>query len=240
MSLPAWFLLPLGPVIGSWLGVVVQDFGQPGRLWRRSACARCGHRLTALDLIPLLSFLLLRGRCRYCGAAIGWPPLAIELAALAVAIAACLAGGTAWINAGLGWALLAAAWIDGENLVLPDLITLPLLLAGLAVTAATDPPALFNHALAAALGYAGFRLLNALYRSWRHRDGLGAGDAKLLAAAGAWLGLAALPNLILLAALFGIAAVLLRRVTHPATPANQAIPFGPALALAFFALRLTI
>ena len=166
----------------------------------RSACDACGHALAPRDLIPLVSFLLLRGRCRYCGAKIGWFHPAIELAALTVAVAVFCADGPgwlAWIDAGLGWALLAAAWIDAETFRLPDVITLPLILAGLAVTWLYEPGAIYNHAAAAALGYGAFRLLDAAYHKLRHRSGLGQGDAKLLAAAGAWLGLAALPYVVL-------------------------------------------
>jgi len=192
------------------------------------------------DMVPLISFVALRGRGRCCGGAIGWFHPAIELAALLIACVALLAGGPAWhvwVTAGLGWALLCLAWTDAEAMILPDAITLPLLLAGLVATWCTQPQAVPDHALAAALGYGGFRLLDLLYRRWRGRPGLGQGDAKLLAAAGSWLGLAALPDVILLAGVIGLgqaaALILARRQT-----AAEALPFGPALALAFFLWRL--
>lgn len=241
MFFPSWAILPLGPVIGSWLGVLIKTrLGRAG-LRRRSACESCGQNLGAADLVPIFSFLALRGRCRYCGAAIGWFPLAVELAAFAVGVAAFAADRAtpaAWIDAALGWALLTAAWIDAETFLLPDIITLPLILAGLAVTYLSNRPAIYDHTLAATLGYTGFRVLNEAYSRLRGRDGLGAGDAKLLAAGGAWLGVLALPNLILVAALLGIAAVVLRRLVAPGLSVNHPIPFGPALALALFCLRL--
>ncbi len=234
-------LLIFGLIIGSWLGVLVRRWpqGRPVAL-ARSACDHCSHPLGPRDLVPLLSFLFLRGRCRHCGGPIGWFHPAIELAALTIAAAALYADGggwPAWIDAALGWALLCAAWIDAETFRLPDVITLPLVLAGLAMTWLQQPLAIYNHAAAAAAGYLGFRLLNEIYLRIRHRHGLGEGDAKLLAAAGAWLGLAALPYVILGAALAGIALTLL--LSREATARrDQRIAFGPALALAFFICRL--
>jgi leader peptidase (prepilin peptidase)/N-methyltransferase len=237
---PAWMILPAAPVIGSWLGVLVRRWprGQPVAL-ARSCCDHCGHRLGPLELVPLVSFAVLRGRCRHCGGPIGWFHPAIELAALAIALAALAAGDAgpaAWIDAGLGWALLCAAWIDAETFRLPDLITLPLILAGLAVTWLGEPAALYNHAAAAALGYLGFRLLDLAYLAIRHRHGLGEGDAKLLAAAGAWLGLMALPDVVMTAGLAGIALVMLGQ--RHGLRRDQPVAFGPALALAFFVWRL--
>jgi leader peptidase (prepilin peptidase)/N-methyltransferase len=238
MQVSAWLLPLAGGCVGSALGVIIRG---PAGLWRRSACASCGAALGPIDLVPVVSYLALRGRCRRCGAAIGGFALAIEVAALAVGGAAMLANGggaMAWINAGLGWALLLAAWIDAETLILPDAITLPLLLAGLAVTAWAAPAALTDHAAAAALGYAGFRLLNAGYRAWRGHDGLGQGDAKLLAVAGAWLGAAALPDVILAGGLIGLAIAAGLYVSGGAARATGRLPFGPALALAIFGLRV--
>jgi len=240
--MPAWSLLPLGLVIGSWLGVLIRHFGDvTASLWGRSACESCGVALRPADLVPVVSFIVLRGTCRHCGAKLAWFHLWVELAGLAVAAAALLAegpGAMAWVDAGLGWALLLAAWVDAKYFVLPDAVTMPLVLAGLAVTWAFAPGSIYNHVAAAALGYCGFWALNAAYRAWRRREGLGGGDAKLLAAAGAWLGTAPLPDEILVAALLALAAVSARRLAGETLERGAKIPFGPALALALFGLRL--
>jgi leader peptidase (prepilin peptidase)/N-methyltransferase len=234
-------VLPAALVIGSFLGVVVRRLPAGRALVRaRSQCESCGHVLSARELVPLLSFVIQCGRCLHCGARIGWFHPAIELASLAVALAALSlapGGWVLWADAALGWALLVASWIDVEHYRLPDVITLPLLLAGLAVTWMRAPWTIYNHALAAAVGYTLFRLLDALYWRLRGRHGLGQGDAKLLAAAGAWTGLAALPMIVLAAGLLGLALALplaLRRGEGGQTM----IPLGPALALACFGMVL--
>jgi leader peptidase (prepilin peptidase)/N-methyltransferase len=236
-ALPGWLVLPIAPFIGSWLGVLIRRLPE-GRdvVWGRSACEHCGHPLGPTELAPLASFIRQRGRCMHCAAPLGWFYPAIELAALTVAAAAFYADGDSarvWIDAALGWSLLCAAWIDKETFRLPDKITLPLILAGLAVTWMEQPFAIYNHAAAAAVGYCSFRLLNAAYFALRTRHGLGQGDAKLLAAAGAWLGLEALPYVVVTAGLIGITMALLdRRSGGPR--GEQMIAFGPALALGFF------
>ncbi|MGE4481398.1 prepilin peptidase [Acidocella sp.] len=231
----------MAPFIGSWLGVLIRRWPRrrPVAL-ARSRCEQCGHVLGVADLVPLLSFAWLRGRCRYCGAGIGWFHPGVEAAALAIALVCLAVGGEGarpWLAAGLGWVLLCAAWIDAETMLLPDLLTLPLILAGLAVTWAERPSALSDHAAAAALGYLGFKALDAAYYRLRRRHGLGQGDAKLMAAAGAWLGAAALPGVILVAGLAGLA-MALALVWLGRLARGAALPFGPALALAFFMLAL--
>ncbi len=237
------FLLPVlvSPAVGSFLGVLAMRLpdGRPVAL-ARSACDSCAHPLGPRDLVPLLSFAASRGRCRYCRAPIPRAHPAIEIAALVVALVAAVAlpadSRLVWSGCVLGWAALVLAWIDWRNLRLPDVLTLPLLLAGLLACAATDPPALPDHAAAAAAGWLGFTLLSAAYRRLRGRPGLGAGDAKLLAAGGAWLGLAALPLMVLGGALatLALAAIEGRGRLRP----DRAVPFGPGLALALWALWL--
>ncbi len=242
LSSPIWPILA-GPFAGSLLGVLVRRLprGQPVVL-ARSACEDCGRRLRPLELVPVLSYAALGGRCAGCGARIAPEHLAIELAAIvppASAVLAGLSGAALWTACGLGWTLLALAWIDWRHLRLPDALTLPLLLAGLATTAWLDPEALTEHALAAALGYGALRLLSVTYRALRGRSGLGEGDAKLMAAIGAWQGLAGLSDTLLLGALLGLAYGLARMVARGGRLSDR-IPLGPFLAVAAWIAQLVL
>ncbi len=226
----------LSPFIGSFLGVVIERLPQRRPIaLGRSVCAACEHALGPADLVPLLSFTARRGRCRHCRAPIPRFHLWIELAAIAVSLSAALAvpqdTQSLWAGCLLGWTLLALAWIDAETWCLPDVLTLPLILAGLLATAWLDRDDLTDHALAAALGYSAFRLLNAGYRRLRGRDGLGEGDAKLLAASGAWVGSAALPFAVLAAALGGLAWAGILHLRGTRLTGGLKLPFGPFLAL---------
>ncbi len=238
-------LLPLllSPFVGSFLGVVIRrlPLGRPIAV-ARSECEGCGRALLPRDLVPLVSFVMLRGRCRFCRAGIARFHVAIELAAIAVAAGATLAlpyaeAGALWVDCALGWWLLALAWIDWDHLRLPDVLTLPLAVAGLLATWALEPGAVADHAVAAALAYLAFRAIALAYRVLRGREGLGQGDAKLLAASGAWIGLAGLPSVVLGAAVAALAATLGQRA-FGRHAADAPIPFGPYLALATWMVRI--
>ncbi len=238
-----WPALLAAPFAGSLLYVLVRrlPLADPD-LWGRSRCEGCGRALSVGELVPIVSFVLQRGRCRSCGGRIAAGHLMAEL--LAVAIAGLVAatgarGGALWAGCGLGWTLLALAWIDRAHFYLPDVLTLPLVVAGLIEAVALDRAALTERALGAMIGYLAFRLLAAAYRWVRQREGLGQGDAKLLAAGGAWLGASALPHLVLLAALLGLGVAIIERVRGAAIGPATALPFGPPLAGAIFLLWLT-
>jgi leader peptidase (prepilin peptidase)/N-methyltransferase len=229
--------LLLSPLVGSFLGVII-DRLPAGRsiVSGRSCCDHCGHRLAAIELIPLISYLRLGGRCAGCGARLrSFYPL-IELAALAVALsaAAVLSGGLFWLSLGLGWCLLVLAAIDARHLILPDRITLPLIPLGLALACWLRPEAIAAHVAGALSGFFALAAIAWLYRHLRGRDGLGLGDAKLLAAAGAWLGWQALPGLVLIAAVTALmVALAVGLFSDRLNPATE-IAFGPYLALAFW------
>jgi leader peptidase (prepilin peptidase)/N-methyltransferase len=157
-----------------------------------------------------------------------------------VALAALAADGgeKTWLDCFLGWWLLALGWIDIRRWLLPDALTLPLVIAGLAAAAAFDPEQLTARALGAALGYLSLRLIALLYRALRGRDGLGHGDAKLLAASGAWVGAMALPQVVLGAAVSALFAAACLRLAGVRLGAGSALPFGPFLALATWLIWL--
>ena len=227
----------IAPFVGSFLGVLVRRMSRGQSVaWPGSHCEACRRRLGPLELVPIVSYVALRGRCRGCGTAIDRMHLEIELAATLVpaALLAALPGAPALVGAGsvLGWGLLALAWIDLLTWRLPDGLTLPLVLIGLAWTWWMAPDLLLDRAVACVVAGVGLGVLGALYRRWRGREGLGLGDVKLLAAGGAWDGLAALPWVLLGAALAGIAFALARHGRRVAS--GTAIPFGPPLCLAIW------
>ncbi len=231
----AWTAVAAAPFVGSFLGVLVRRLPTGGSIaWSRSRCESCGEVLRPRDLVPILSWVAVRGQCRYCSEPIGWFHPAIELACVMIALIALAVGGAerVWLDCIFGWWLLALGWIDWQSWLLPDVLTLPLALAGLAATLALDPGDLTDRALGAALGYLALRAVAALYHRWRGREGLGRGDAKLLAAAGAWVGAGALPQVILIAALAGLLAAGVLGFGGVRLTAHSALPFGPFLALA--------
>ncbi|QBK04489.1 prepilin peptidase [Hylemonella gracilis] len=219
----------------------------------RSHCPHCGHVLRWHENIPLLSYLVLRGRCSACHGAIGARYPLVELGtALLFAWCAARAGSTQLPTA-LAWCgfcavLLALALIDRDTTLLPDSLTQPLLWAGLGGAAlGWTGTALVDAFWGAAIGYLSLWLLATSFHWATGREGMGHGDFKLLAALGAWLGWAALPPLLLLASSLGalVGLVLLgrqRRASARATdeePEKEAplyIPFGPFLAFAGLAL----
>jgi leader peptidase (prepilin peptidase) / N-methyltransferase len=236
---PDWLPpLILAPFIGSFAALLIRRLpaGQPVVL-ARSQCEACGHVLGPWELIPLVSVAMLRGHCRWCGARISFTHLAVELACLVIAVWAVLTEPDqqlVWLDCVLGWTLLTLAWIDWEHMLLPDALTLPLILAGLGATLLQDHVEITEHAAAATAGYLAFRAIEIAYRRLRGRDGLGQGDAKLMAAAGAWLGLAPLPTVAFMAAAFGLAIAAGLRISGQIMHRGSAIPLGPALCAAIW------
>lgn len=231
------FVLLAAPFVGSFLGVVADRLprGEPLAL-DRSRCRACGRTLGPRELLPLLSWLAQRGRCRGCGSAIPhWLP-GMEAAALLLAVWAAAVLPEPLLLPGLllGWTLLTLAVIDLQTGLLPEPLTLPLLAGGLAVNGALAGGWPADALAGAALGWGLFAALILLYRAVRGRDGMGWGDATLLAAGGAWTGWPGLPGTVLIAALGGLlVAVLSGRRT-----ADAELPFGPALALGIWVIWL--
>jgi leader peptidase (prepilin peptidase) / N-methyltransferase len=252
------FVIVFGLVIGSFLNVVVhrlpimlerawrtevneatghafEDDGLPERynLWLpRSACPHCGHVLRAWENIPVFSYLVLRGRCSQCNARVSFRYPLLELASAAFALGALVtfgATGTALAAFGLCATLLAMSAIDIDTHLLPDSMTLPLLWAGLIVNFNAVFASLHDAVIGAIAGYLALWCVHWLFKLVRGVEGMGYGDFKLLAALGAWLGWAALPQIILISAVtgavVGLAATLIGRMRF-----EEPLPFGPFLA----------
>lgn len=236
-----WVLLA-APFVGSFLGLLIRRLpaGAPVA-FARSNCESCGVQLAARDLVPIASWLTLGRHCRYCGSPLGVFYPGIETAALGVAVWAAVAlpdTVLVWTGCLLGWSLLGAAVTDFRHLVLPDVLVVPLIPAGILVHMWIVPDQWMAHVTGAAIGYLAFAAVAMIYRAVRQRDGLGMGDAKLSAAAGAWVGWMGLPSVILLGAVFGLLTVLVLRVKGREVGQATELPFGPALALAFWLVWL--
>jgi len=234
-----WMMLPLGACVGSFLGVLVYRLPKKMSPWvGRSVCEVCAAPLQGRDMVPVLSFLWLRGRCRACGGRLRWELLVFEFLGAMLGVAAALLfpmPEPALCAAVLGWGLLALAWIDARHFILPDVLTLPLLAFGLGMTAWLRPDSLGDHAVGAVVGYVAFVGINVVYKKRRQRDGLGRGDAKLLALAGAWAGWQVLPWVVLGAALLGVVYVLVCSVVSGQKMSGSTrLPFGAFLAPVIF------
>ena len=249
----------LGLVIGSFLNVVIHRVPlQIERGWRRDAldflgqaddtapvesvnllfppsrCPRCRQPLRFWHNIPVLSFLLLRGRCRHCAAPISMQYPLVELSCgLLTALILHQTGTTAaglWLVL-LTWCLIALTGIDFKHQLLPDIITLPLLWLGLLANLSATFTTLSSAVIGAMLGYLSLWSIFWAFKLLTGKDGMGHGDFKLLAALGAWAGWQQVPAMILLSsvlgAVVGIIGVLLRGRDR-----RVPIAFGPYLAVA--------
>jgi leader peptidase (prepilin peptidase)/N-methyltransferase len=250
----------LGLVVGSFLNVVIHRLPViMERAWSRevrehlgegdtvsdgetaynlvtpaSSCPQCGHRITALENIPLLSYAFLRGRCAGCGTSIParYPLVEITTAMLSV-IVALRFGFSIQTAAGLAftWALIPLFMIDFDHQILPDSITMPLLWGGLLLSLSGVYIDSTASIIGAAAGYLSLWGIYHLFRLVTGKEGMGYGDFKLLGAIGAWVGWQALPVVVLFSSLvgavLGIALILFRGRDH-----SQPMPFGPFLATA--------
>ena len=145
--------------------------------------------------------------------------------------AAVLSGWMLWVSLAFGGVLLALSAIDFDRQLLVDSLTLPLIPAGLAVAYAVDPNGVADHMIGALAGFACLVALSWAYRRFRGREGLGFGDSKLLAGAGAWVAWPGLPSVILIAASSALAVVLLRSLAGHQVRLEERMPFGPYLCL---------
>ena len=252
-----WFALVIGLMVGSFLNVVIYRLPKiMERDWQaqcaelrgeelpkqetfnlalpRSRCPACAHPISALQNIPIASYLALRGKCSACGTRISPRyPLIEGLSGLAGAYAAWHFGfGLAAFAAMLFlWCMIALSFIDFDTQLLPDSITLPLLWAGLLLNLGGTFVDLGSAVIGAAAGYLALWSVYWGFKIATGKEGMGFGDFKLLAAVGAWLGWQMLPLVVLassfVGAVFGISLMLIAKHGR-----NVPIPFGPYLAAA--------
>ncbi|HSD61122.1 MAG TPA: A24 family peptidase [Burkholderiales bacterium] len=245
----------LGLMVGSFLNVVIhrlpkmmerawqtqcaelRDESLPGAprynlVTPRSGCPHCGHPISAMENIPVLSYLVLKGRCAACRKPIGLRYPAVE--ALSGALSAYAAWHFGFGPAAAGalvliWSLIALAFIDMDTQYLPDSITLPLLWAGLLLNLGGVFTSLPSAVIGATAGYLTLWSVYWLFKLATGKEGMGYGDFKLLAALGAWLGWMMLPVVILLSSMVG-AAVGIVLIVATRRGRSVPIPFGPYLA----------
>ncbi|WP_313738523.1 A24 family peptidase [Pseudomonas sp.] len=208
--------------------------------WPGSHCPRCNHGLRAWENVPVLSYLILRGRCSSCSRAISprYPLVELLSAVLSALVAWRVGpGGQALTLLLVTWALLSLSLIDWEHKLLPDVIVLPVLWLGLLVNTfdvhVTPQSALWG----AAAGYLSLWILFWLYKLATGKDGMGYGDFKLLALLGAWGGVHILPFTLLMASVGGALIGLYLMSRRRARPGHE-IPFGPCLATAGWIMLL--
>ena len=250
-----WLALVLGLCVGSFLNVVIHRLPlMMEREWTaqcaelrgevapdhaplnlsqpRSRCPACGHAISALQNIPLLSFLWLRGRCAACSTRISWRYPLVELfCGLATAYCALHFGFSFAAAAAMlfVWLMIAATGIDFDTQLLPDSITLPLLWLGLLVNLIGGPVDLRSAVIGAMTGYLFLWSVYWMFRLVTGKEGMGFGDFKLLAAIGAWTGWQMLPLVVLLSSAIG-AVVGISLIVFHKHGREVPIPFGPYLA----------
>lgn len=200
----------------------------------RSRCPHCGHLITALQNVPLVSYALLRGRCGHCSAPISrrYPTVELITAGLTAFAAWHFGFGLAALGAMIfSWAMIALAFIDLDTQLLPDQLTLPLLWLGLGFNLGATYTELPSAVIGAMAGYLALWSVYWLFKLVTGKEGMGYGDFKLLGAIGAWLGWQVLPLTILLSSLVG-AIVGIGLIMFARHRRNTPIPFGPYLAAA--------
>jgi leader peptidase (prepilin peptidase)/N-methyltransferase len=200
----------------------------------RSGCPHCGHQITALENIPVVSYLALRGKCVQCKTPISirYPIVEILTGGMTALLAWHFGTGTAGLAAMLfAFFLIAMTFIDADTQLLPDDLTYPLLWCGLLINLDSTFVPLADAVIGAAAGYLVLWSVYWLFKLTTGKEGMGYGDFKLLAALGAWLGWTMLPVIILLSSLVG-AVVGIGLIVMTKQGRDKPIPFGPYLAAA--------
>ena len=198
----------------------------------RSACPHCGHQISALENIPVVSYLAIRGKCRGCQAAISirYPLVELATGLLTAGFIWHFGSGVAGLSAVVfGFILIALTMIDADTQLLPDDLTLSLMWLGLLVNINGTFTSLSSAVIGAAAGYLALWSIYWVFKLITGKEGMGYGDFKLLAALGAWMGWSMLPVIILLSSIVG-AVVGLAMIGLAKLGKDTPLPFGPYLA----------
>ena len=222
-----------------WENEVAEEAGQPlphtdrfNLMVPRSACPHCGHKITAMENIPVVSYLVLRGKCSSCKASISprYPVIEAVTGLLSAVVVWHFGTGLLGIGALVFlYMLVAMTWIDYDTYMLPDNMTLPLMWLGLLINLNGTLVPLHDAVIGAAVGYMALWSIYWLFKLVTGKEGMGYGDFKLLAALGAWMGWTMLPTIILLSSVVG-AVVGLSLILFAGRDRDKHIPFGPYLA----------
>jgi len=199
-----------------------------------SRCPKCERPIKAYENIPVISFLLLRGKCPGCHSQISWRYPAIEVLTAILSVVVAYQFGVSWLafwGLILTWALIALSFIDFDHQILPDVITLPLLWLGLLLSVSSVYVGASESIIGAAVGYMSLWTVYHVFRLLTGKEGMGFGDFKLLAVLGAWLGWQSLPVIVLFSSFAG-ALIGISLIVMLGRDKNVPIPFGPYLAIA--------
>lgn len=240
-GLPTWLFYLGACVLGLELGggatIFIQRWIDEVPILRpgRSRCPACEQKLGLLDTIPIISFILLKGRCRHCGSPIGAQYMLVEIACMAWSLAAAHHYGLSLDYAFylvLGVMLITGSFIDFETFLLPNRITIGGMVVALGASFLWNQGPLWQNAFAGAgVGYGLFWILQRGYRLVRGQEGLGSGDVKLMGMIGAMTGLSGLPLTILIGSLSGAVASVYYMIRPAKDGIAGRIPFGPFLSL---------
>ncbi|MBO6071177.1 MAG: prepilin peptidase [Succinivibrionaceae bacterium] len=206
----------------------------------RSRCPKCGHLISAMENIPVISWLFLRGKCRKCKLPISFRYPSIELLSAVLTLMVAFFFPPSWKLLGailLTWALISLSFIDFDKMLLPDEITQPFLWLGLVINTVDGFVTVKSAVIGAVLGYLslwsvywGFKLITG-------KEGMGYGDFKLMAVIGAWFGYQMLPLAVLMSALVGAVIGITYKIVVKES-ASKPIPFGPYIAVTCYVIML--
>lgn len=240
--LPAVTGALFGGVLGSFIVTLVLRWPHARSIVHgRSRCDSCGTQISASSLVPVISYVIQRGRARCCQAPIHALHPIGEISSIIIgAFAFHLLGWNGWPGAIFGWILLTLALIDLRYFILPDWLTTLLALVGIASAAVLSIPSLPDRMIGMIAGYGALAIIRLGYRYLRGQEGLGGGDPKLLGAIGAWVGWQPLPTILLIAAMTGLAVAIAMKILDRPIAATTRLPLGTLMAISAWPVWMSL